>query len=132
MSVCSVATALAIPRITFHHCIQSDNFAFVFHEYFCFKLQKYNNISPLSHGSVCGPRVPAVCMGCADSQQYRLKLVKSVKYWWRCIRNLNFGVICKVCHYLFCHALLVLAGMIFRLITAVAIYIHSLCRVTRK
>jgi len=85
MSVCSVAAALAIPKATSHYCIQSDNFAFVFHEYFCFKLQMYNNISPLFRGSVCivfylcsmNPRVPAVSVGCADSQQYRLKLVKS-------------------------------------------------------
>jgi hypothetical protein len=99
MSVCSPAAALAIPKATSHHCIHSDNFAFVFHEYFCFKLQMYNNIWPLSRGSVCGPRVPAVSVGCADSQQYRLKLVKSVRYWWWCIRNLNFGIICKVCCY---------------------------------
>jgi hypothetical protein len=38
---CSVAAALAIPKATSHHYIQSDNFTFVFHEYVCvcFKLQ---------------------------------------------------------------------------------------------
>jgi len=95
LSVCSLAAA--IPKATSHHCLQSDNFAFVFHEYFCFKLHLYSNISPLSCGSVCGPRVPDVSMECADSQQYGLVLVKSVRYWWQCIRNLNFDTISKLC-----------------------------------